>query len=116
MCRVREGGKIFRKNYFDGQRAGFERRGNLVQNLTRNQMKKHLYPTSASPAVKIFPRAMGAGSWLFRWSLMLGTCCLSASAQLVDGQPKNETQISARHENFPANTNLPSLFLIGDST
>ncbi|MEY4916207.1 MAG: hypothetical protein RL616_120 [Verrucomicrobiota bacterium] len=38
------------------------------------------------------------------------------SAQLVDGQPKNETQISARRENFPANTNLPSLFLIGDST
>ncbi len=37
-------------------------------------------------------------------------------AQLVDGQPKNETQISARRENFPANTNLPSLFLIGDST
>ena len=38
------------------------------------------------------------------------------SAQLVDGQPKNETQVSARRENFPANTNLPSLFLIGDST
>jgi lysophospholipase L1-like esterase len=38
------------------------------------------------------------------------------AAQLVDGQPKNETQISARRENFPANTNLPSLFLIGDST
>jgi lysophospholipase L1-like esterase len=37
-------------------------------------------------------------------------------AQVVDGQPKNETQISARRENFPANTNLPSLFLIGDST
>jgi lysophospholipase L1-like esterase len=37
-------------------------------------------------------------------------------AQLVDGQPKNETQVSARRENFPANTNLPSLFLIGDST
>ena len=37
-------------------------------------------------------------------------------AQLVDGQPKNETQISARRENFPANTNLPSLFLIGDYT
>ncbi len=37
-------------------------------------------------------------------------------AQLVDGQPKNETQISARRENFPENTNLPSLFLIGDST
>ena len=38
------------------------------------------------------------------------------SAQLVDGQPLNETQISARSENFPADTNLPSLFLIGDST
>jgi lysophospholipase L1-like esterase len=37
-------------------------------------------------------------------------------AQLVNGQPKNETQISARRENVPANTNLPSLFLIGDST
>ena len=37
-------------------------------------------------------------------------------AQLVDGQPKNETQVSARRENVPANTNLPSLFLIGDST
>jgi lysophospholipase L1-like esterase len=37
-------------------------------------------------------------------------------APLVDGQPKNETQISARRENFPANPNLPSLFLIGDST
>ena len=37
-------------------------------------------------------------------------------AQLVDGQPANETQIAARGENFPANTNLPSLFLIGDST
>ncbi len=34
----------------------------------------------------------------------------------MDGQPKNETQVSARRENFPANTNLPSLFLIGDST
>jgi len=34
----------------------------------------------------------------------------------VDGQPKNETQISARRENFPTNTNLPSLFFIGDST
>src|ERR1043165_8504923 len=37
-------------------------------------------------------------------------------AQLVDGQQKNETQISSRRENVPANTNLPSLFLIGDST
>jgi lysophospholipase L1-like esterase len=37
-------------------------------------------------------------------------------AQLVDGQPKNETQVSARRENLPANTNLPSLYLIGDST
>ncbi len=40
----------------------------------------------------------------------------SSFAQFVDGQPKNETQISARRENFPANTNLPSLFLVGDST
>ena len=38
------------------------------------------------------------------------------SRRLVDGQPANETQIAARRENFPANTNLPSLFLIGDST
>jgi lysophospholipase L1-like esterase len=41
---------------------------------------------------------------------------VAGRAQLVDGQPKNETQIAARRENFPANTNLPSLFLIGDST
>ena len=34
----------------------------------------------------------------------------------MDGQPTNETQVSARRENFPANTNLPSLFFIGDST
>lgn len=37
-------------------------------------------------------------------------------AQLMDGQPTNETQIAARRENFPANTNLPSVFFIGDST
>ena len=37
-------------------------------------------------------------------------------AQLVDGQPANETQIAARRGNFPANTNLPSVFFIGDST
>jgi rhamnogalacturonan acetylesterase len=37
-------------------------------------------------------------------------------SQLVEGQPTNETQIAMRRENFPANTNLPSLFLIGDST
>jgi lysophospholipase L1-like esterase len=49
------------------------------------------------------------------WNLF-GAWCFPAAAQLVDGQPKNETQISARRENFPANTNLPSLFLIGDST
>jgi lysophospholipase L1-like esterase len=49
-------------------------------------------------------------------SLALTAGSFSAGAQLVDGQPKNETQISARRENFPANTNLPSLFLIGDST
>ena len=36
--------------------------------------------------------------------------------QQNEGQPKNETQISARRENFPANPRLPSLFLIGDST
>jgi lysophospholipase L1-like esterase len=39
-----------------------------------------------------------------------------ASAQLVEGQPTNETLIAARGENFPANTNLPSVFFIGDST
>lgn len=52
-------------------------------------------------------------------TLSLGIIFVSAAAfaaDLVDGQPKNETQISARKENFPANTNLPSLFLIGDST
>jgi lysophospholipase L1-like esterase len=59
-----------------------------------------------------------ASNWLLKF---LPAVCLLApaqnlSAQLVDGQPKNETQISARRENFPANTNLPSLFLIGDST
>ena len=55
--------------------------------------------------------------WLeFLWMLVLGAWCFPAAAQLVDGQPKNETQISARRENFPADTNLPSLFLIGDST
>jgi lysophospholipase L1-like esterase len=54
--------------------------------------------------------------------IYLGAVVVTASlpvtgfAQLVDGQPKNETQISARRENVPANTNLPSLFLIGDST
>jgi len=37
-------------------------------------------------------------------------------AQLVDGQPTNETQVAMRRGNLPANTNLPSLFLIGDST
>jgi len=46
----------------------------------------------------------------------IGLQPMTSRAQLVDGQPKNETQISARRENFPANTNLPSLFLIGDST
>lgn len=44
------------------------------------------------------------------------TLAQNLSAQLVDGQPLNETQISAHRENFPENTNLPSLFLIGDST
>lgn len=50
------------------------------------------------------------------FSLLLGGWNFPVSAQFVDGQPKNETQVSARRENFPANTNLPSLFLIGDST
>jgi lysophospholipase L1-like esterase len=54
------------------------------------------------------------------FNLLAATTVAAASqnafAQLVDGQPKNETQVSARRENFPANTNLPSLFLIGDST
>ena len=52
----------------------------------------------------------------FLWCLVFGCWSFSSPAQLVDGQPKNETQISARRENLPANTNLPSLFLIGDST
>lgn len=55
---------------------------------------------------------------LIRW--VPAFCAIAVApglaAQLVDGQPLNETQISARRENFPANTNLPSLFLIGDST
>ena len=49
-------------------------------------------------------------------AIVAGLLPPSGFAQLVDGQPKNETQVSARRENFPANTNLPSLFLIGDST
>jgi len=49
-------------------------------------------------------------------ALLFGLLPTASFAQLVDGQPKNETQISARRENVPANTNLPSLFLIGDST
>ena len=49
-------------------------------------------------------------------AIVAGLLPATGFAQLVDGQPKNETQISARRENFPANTNLPSLFLIGDST
>ena len=54
----------------------------------------------------------------FHWlvAAMLASASPNLFAQLVDGQPKNETQVSARRENFPANTNLPSLFLIGDST
>ena len=48
--------------------------------------------------------------------LAAATAWQNVFAQLVDGQPKNETQISARRENFPTNTNLPSLFFIGDST
>ena len=50
------------------------------------------------------------------WSLVLGFWSFPASAQLTDGQPTNETQISARRENVPANPSLPSLILIGDST
>ena len=49
-------------------------------------------------------------------AIVAGLLPASGMAQLVDGQPKNETQVSARRENVPANTNLPSLFLIGDST
>ena len=49
-------------------------------------------------------------------AIVLAVAAQNLFAELVDGQPKNETQISARRENFPANTNLPSLFLIGDST
>ena len=49
-------------------------------------------------------------------TVLVGLPPKAGRAQLVDGQPKNETQISARRENVPANTNLPSLFLIGDST
>lgn len=49
-------------------------------------------------------------------AIAAGLLPATSFAQLVDGQPKNETQVSARRENFPANTNLPSLFLIGDST
>jgi len=52
--------------------------------------------------------------------VLIVTALLSAApsgpAQLVEGQPTNETQIAARRENFPANTNLPSVFFIGDST
>jgi lysophospholipase L1-like esterase len=49
-------------------------------------------------------------------AVVAGLLPATSFAQLVDGQPKNETQVSARRENFPANMNLPSLFLIGDST
>ena len=49
-------------------------------------------------------------------AILIGLLPVSNYAQLVDGQPTNETRISARRENFPANTTLPSLFLIGDST
>ena len=65
---------------------------------------------------KLARRRFEVWSLKFLWCLVLGAWCFPASAQLVDGQPKNETQISARRENVPANTNLPSLFLIGDST
>ena len=61
--------------------------------------------------MKIPPSLIGLGAVLFS-----GMLPVASFAQLVDGQPKNETQVSARRENVPANTNLPSLFLIGDST
>ena len=85
-------------------------------------MKKLQAPTSNIPRSSKFqaPKKLRARIDVWRlkflWCLVLGAWCFSAPAQLVDGQPKNETQISARKENFPANTNLPSLFLIGDST
>ena len=60
--------------------------------------------------------AVGAWRLKLLWCLVLGCWSFSSPAQLVDGQPKNETQISARRENVPANANLPSLILIGDST
>ena len=62
------------------------------------------------------------GVWRLKllWCVALGIYGLRSGedcfAQLTDGQPTNETQIAARQENFPANTNLPALFLIGDST
>jgi lysophospholipase L1-like esterase len=49
-------------------------------------------------------------------AIFLGLLPTNSFAQLVDGQPTNETQLAARRENFPANTSLPSLFFIGDST
>jgi rhamnogalacturonan acetylesterase len=65
-----------------------------------------------------FPRQI---KWLhamirFVAALIFALLPISLFAQLVDGQPTNETQVAMRRENFPANTNLPSLFLIGDST
>jgi hypothetical protein len=41
----------------------------------------------------------------FNWLVVaiLAAASQNLFAQLVDGQPKNETQISARRENFPAN-------------
>ena len=61
--------------------------------------------------MKTHPSLIGLGALI-----LSGFLPTVGFAQLVDGQPKNETQISARRENFPANNNLPSLFLIGDST
>jgi len=49
-------------------------------------------------------------------AIVIEICPATTPAQLMDGQPTNETQLAARRENFPANTNLPSVFFIGDST
>ena len=55
---------------------------------------------------------------LCRWypAILAALLPLAGQGQVVDGQPTNETQIAARRENVPANTNLPSVFFIGDST
>ena len=76
--------------------------------------REKTFPVCGCP--RTFRARLGAWRLKFLWCLVLGAWCFPSPAQLVDGQPKNETQISARKENVPANTNLPSLFLIGDST